>query len=88
MAACAGGSPKVVRIILEKGAETINEIQLRPKVHAAHEAARSGCLECLKILSAYDARFDQVDEHGNTPIHYAAKAGHAMCCKFLGQRGQ
>ena len=57
-------------------------------MHAAHEAAKSGCLDGLKTLSAYGAVFDQYDEQGNTPIHYAAKAGHAMCIKFLGQRGE
>ena len=49
--------------------------------------ARTGSLDSLMSLAAYGACFDQADEHGNTPIHYAAKNGHAMCCKFLSQRG-
>ena len=87
MAACASGSAKVVRGILEKGAD-VNQVMLRSKIHAAHEAARGGFLDCLQIMSAYKANFDQVDEQGNTPIHFAAKGGHAMCCKFLSQRGR
>ena len=47
----------------------------------------TGSLDCLMALSAYGACFDQADDKGNTPIHYAAKNGHAMCCKFLSQRG-
>lgn len=87
MAACASGSVKVVRSILEGGGE-IDVIMLKLKVHAAHEAARGGYLEVLMVLAAFGANFDQYDEKGNTPIHYAAQNGHAMCCKYLSQRGK
>ena len=50
MAACKSGSPKVVREMLKKGASAVmNEISLRPKLHAAHEAARVGSLPCLQV---------------------------------------
>ena len=87
MAACFSGSAVVVKAILERGAE-VDGLMVRPRIHAAHEAAKGGFLPCLAALSAYGANFDQVDEQGNSPIHAAAKAGHAMCIKFLSQRGE
>ena len=44
--------------------------------------------QVLVSLAAYGANFDITDDQGNNPLHYAATAGHAMCCKFLGQRGK
>ena len=38
-------------------------------------------------MAGYGALFDQVNAEGNTPIHNAAINGHAMCLKFLVQRG-
>ena len=87
MAACASGSVRVVRAILE-GSGDIDVVMLKCKVHAAHEAARGGFLDVLMVLATYGANFDQYDEKGNTPIHYAARGGHAMCCKYLSQRGK
>ena len=76
-----------MRAILERGAE-VNQLMMRTKVHAAHEAAKGGYFDVLVALAAYGAQFDQVDDQGNTPIHLAAVNGHAMCCKFLSQRGK
>ena len=87
MAACASGSAKVVRAIVEKGAE-VNEIMVRTKIHACHEAAKGGFLNCLQILSAFGANFDQYTDQQDTPCHLAAAEGHGMCIKFLAQRGQ
>ena len=38
-------------------------------------------------MAGYGALFDQVNSAGDTPIHNAATNGHAMCLKFLAQRG-
>ena len=38
-------------------------------------------------MAAHGVFFDQMDDKGNNPMHFAAKNGHDMCCKFLGQRG-
>ncbi|ELU14970.1 hypothetical protein CAPTEDRAFT_153089 [Capitella teleta] len=86
MAAAASGSAQVVRAILEKGAE-VNEIMMRTKIHACHEAAKGGFLDCLQVMSAFGANFDQYTDQGDTPCHLAAAEGHAMCIKFLAQRG-
>ena len=45
------------------------------------------CLQVLACMAGYGALFDQVNSQGDTPIHSAANGGHAMCLKFLGQRG-
>ena len=49
MAACKSGSVKVVRSILKAGAD-VNEVMVRPKHHAAHEAAKGGFLDCLQVI--------------------------------------
>ena len=87
MAAAASGSAKVARVILERGGET-NQLMMRTKTHAAHEAAKGGFFDVLIAMSAFGALFDQVDDQGNTPVHLAAMNGHAMACKFLSQRGR
>ena len=86
MAAAASGSARVVRDILERGAD-INQLMQRTRKHAAHDAAKGGFFDVLTVMAAYGANFDQVDDQGNTPVHLAAMGGHANCCKFLAQRG-
>lgn len=41
----------------------------------------------LRIISAYNGDLGLIAMSGNTPLHYAAEGGFAMCCKFIGQRG-
>lgn len=92
MAACGAGNATVVAAILAAGGDP--DALDRFNSHAAHLAAKLGSLACLAALAAYGANFDQGDlknkaeghNGGNTPLHYAAK-GHAMCCRFLVQRG-
>ncbi|XP_076463503.1 ankyrin repeat and EF-hand domain-containing protein 1-like isoform X2 [Babylonia areolata] len=85
MAACASGSVKVVKAIILKGGD-VNALDVR-KNHAAHFAAGGGHLECLMCMGGYGAQFEQTNVDSDTPIHNAAKAGFAMCCKYLSQRG-
>ena len=50
MNACKSGSKKVVGEMMKRGAfEVLDERQTRPKLTAAHEAAKSGALECLQV---------------------------------------
>lgn len=86
MAAAGSGSAKVVKALLERGAE-VDAVIHKSMVHATHLAARSGALDVLQVLSAYGAHFDQSDKQNNTPVHYGAMAGHGPCCRFLAQRG-
>ncbi|XP_052275632.1 ankyrin repeat and EF-hand domain-containing protein 1-like isoform X2 [Dreissena polymorpha] len=85
MAAAATGSMKVVRALLQNGAD-VNAMDLRHN-HAAHFAAASGHLQVLACMAGFGALFDQVNADGNTPLHNAAAGGHGMCLKFLAQRG-
>lgn len=85
MAACNSGSVKVVKAILDQGAD-VNTLDARNN-HAAHWAAKGGHLDCLTCMAGHGANFDQTNMDGNTPIHLAAMKGHAMCCKYLSQRG-
>ncbi|XP_013406383.1 ankyrin repeat and EF-hand domain-containing protein 1 isoform X2 [Lingula anatina] len=84
MAACGSGSVKVVSAILAKGGDV--NARDRHRSTALHQAAKGGFFEVLQVLSAYASEFDVVDDKGNTPVHFAAD-GHAMCCRFLIQRG-
>ena len=49
MAAATSGSAKVVRALLDRGADTMNECQVRPRYTAAHEAAKGGHLDVLVV---------------------------------------
>ncbi|XP_064621436.1 ankyrin repeat and EF-hand domain-containing protein 1-like isoform X2 [Lineus longissimus] len=84
MVASQSGSVIVVRAILERGGD-VNALD-RKGAHAAHYAAKGGFFDVLCCLAGHGANFDQVDDKGNTPIHFAAD-GHALCCRFMGQRG-
>ena len=57
MAAAASGSAKVLKAILDAGGK-VNEIMSKGKFHALHEAAKSGCFECMKvIITSYNSLF-------------------------------
>lgn len=86
MRACAVGNTKVVETLLARGAR-VDDCVIQSGRRAIHDAAASGHLPALQILSAYRAQMNVVDAAGNTPIHLAACNGHAACCKFLFQRG-
>lgn len=48
MSAASSGSPEIVKALLDKGAN-VNELMTKGRFHALHEAAKSGCLECMKV---------------------------------------
>lgn len=49
MAAASSGSTRIVKAILEKGINNINETMDKTKTHVVHEAAKTGNLEILKV---------------------------------------
>lgn len=47
-------------------------------------AATEGALECLKLLLATSGcEVNRADDFGLTPLHYAARGGHADCVQAL-----
>ena len=49
----------------------------------AHNAARAGFLETLKVLIRYGADVNVRDRWGNTPAHWAAKNSHFEIVQYL-----
>ncbi|CAG5126592.1 unnamed protein product, partial [Candidula unifasciata] len=85
MAAAASGGIKVVSALLEAGA-LVNTVDVK-KCTASHLAALNGHLQALMLMAGYGADFNVLASDGGNPIHHAAAKGHAMCIKFLSQRG-
>ena len=52
-------------------------------VHPGIEAARSGHEQCLITAYRELGVFNERDNFGATPIHYAARYGHLACLKWL-----
>ncbi|CAF0922324.1 unnamed protein product [Rotaria sp. Silwood1] len=84
-AACASGSVKVVRELLQRKAN-VNAQDVHQQT-PAHAAITSKVFELLPILSAYNVRFDLADESLNTPVHLAAMLNQGKAIKFMIQRG-
>ena len=52
-----------------------------------HEAAKKGSLEKVKAFLANGQKVDVKDQHGMTPLYYAAVNGHKDICEFLISKG-
>ncbi|XP_034018551.1 ankyrin repeat and EF-hand domain-containing protein 1a [Thalassophryne amazonica] len=85
MAAVKAGCLQLARAILKKGGN-VNALD-HQRLSAVHYAAMGGFLEVIQLLSANSAQMDVISLDENTPLHYAAATGDALCCKFLVQRG-
>ncbi|CAF4332790.1 unnamed protein product [Rotaria socialis] len=84
-AACASGSVRLVRALLQRNANVnARDAQQQTPVHVA---ILSKVFELLPILSAYNARFDLTDQSLNTPVHLAARLNQGKSIKFMIQRG-
>ena len=86
MAAAGSGGTSVINALLEARAN-VNALDAK-KNCAGHLAALAGQLQAIKLMAGYNADFNVIASDGGNPIHYAAQKGHAMCIKFLSQRGQ
>ncbi|CAF3869297.1 unnamed protein product [Rotaria magnacalcarata] len=84
-AACASGSVRLVRELLQRNAN-VNARDAQQQT-PAHAAILSKVFELLPILSAYSARFDLTDQSLNTPVHLAARLNQGKSIKFMIQRG-
>jgi len=75
-------APLRMQCLLEQKAE-VNMATADDNFAPAHEAARAGQLDCLKLLSAAGASMEAATVNGNTPMHYAAVYGHVAVLQFL-----
>ncbi|KAK2145729.1 hypothetical protein LSH36_660g00010 [Paralvinella palmiformis] len=82
----AGGSPAIIRDLLQAGASP-NKVTSTSHQTALHLAARKGYQVAVKILLAHRARPDKEDSLGNTPLTYAAREGHFTALKMILEAG-
>ncbi|RHZ55338.1 hypothetical protein CDV55_100729 [Aspergillus turcosus] len=81
MLAVEGGSPDIVKRLLEVGCEV--DARDRDGVTALARAARYGDVEAAQALIDHGADPESQDRRGETPIFYAAKEGHHRMVEFL-----
>ncbi|XP_001493514.2 transient receptor potential cation channel subfamily A member 1 [Equus caballus] len=79
--AAKNGHDKVVQLLLKKGALFLSD---HNGWTALHHASLGGYTQTMKVI--LDTNFkctDQLDEEGNTALHFAAKEGHAKAVALL-----
>ena len=54
---------------------------------AIHQACRYNNLFVLELLMSRGISVEFLDQHGNSPLHFAAKYGHHDLCKWLVEKG-
>lgn len=79
--ACLAGSPLLVSLLIEKGAD-IAAGDIDGETPLAY-AARVGKPDIVKVLYEYGANICSKDKDGNTPVHNAASRGHTEALKAL-----
>lgn len=78
-----GDEPFVARL-LEHGADP--NIPNLDGVTAAHLAAGDGRVNLLHLLAGYGTIFEQQDNEGDTPLHYAVRNEQPVAVQFLVER--
>lgn len=75
------GNIFVAQELLKEGANP--NVQDELSTTPAHDAARTGFLDTLKILVEYGAYVNVPDASGSLPLHVAIREGHADVVCFL-----
>ncbi|KAM8873734.1 cyclin-dependent kinase 4 inhibitor C, partial [Spinachia spinachia] len=76
------GNTAVIEALLRAGADP----NLRDPVlglTVTHDAAREGFADAVRVLVAYGADPNLVDEKGNLPLHHAAREGNLEATRLL-----
>ncbi|KAF7667081.1 hypothetical protein LDENG_00078890 [Lucifuga dentata] len=76
------GTPDVAEALLRAGANP----NLRDPICSltvTHDAARDGFLDTVRVLVEHGAEVNLADDHGNLPLHLAAREGHLEVVKLL-----
>jgi ankyrin repeat protein len=77
---------ELARMLVERGAD-INEQRSLSRKSPLHVAAMRRSMDVAELLLIAGARVNCVDEHGLTPLHYAAKFGSAHFISLLLEYG-
>ncbi|XP_008156279.1 cyclin-dependent kinase 4 inhibitor D [Eptesicus fuscus] len=75
------GSPAIALELLKQGASP--NVQDASGTTPAHDAARTGFLDTLKVLVEHGADVNAPDNTGALPIHLAVREGHTAVVRFL-----
>ncbi|XP_060037705.1 cyclin-dependent kinase 4 inhibitor D [Erinaceus europaeus] len=75
------GSPAIALELLKQGASP--NVQDAWGTTPAHDAARTGFLDTLKVLVDHGADVNTPDGRGALPIHLAVREGHRAVVSFL-----
>ncbi|XP_067115789.1 cyclin-dependent kinase 4 inhibitor D [Osmerus mordax] len=78
------GNVTIANLLLEHGADP--NIQDRQGVTPAHDAARTGFLDTLRVLVEFGASVNTPDQSGALPIHIAVREGFLDVVEFLAPR--
>ncbi|XP_053160036.1 cyclin-dependent kinase 4 inhibitor D isoform X2 [Hemicordylus capensis] len=80
------GNIFVAQELLKQGASP--NIQDDSGTAPAHDAARTGFLDTLKILVEHGADVNVPDGSGSLPVHIAIREGHADVVRFLASQSE
>jgi ankyrin repeat protein len=73
----------MVRWLIEKQGMNLHEVNMEHEP-ALSFAARSGCVEAMRVLVEHGADTDYCRiSDGRSPLHIAARYGHEDICEFL-----
>ncbi|XP_053227160.1 histone-lysine N-methyltransferase EHMT1-like [Podarcis raffonei] len=78
------GDPRVAELLLRWGADP-NVPDPSTGSCPAHDAAREGFLDTLRVLRSGGARLDLPDRRGRLPVDVAEENGHRHVVRYLGR---